>query len=151
MTVAGAAGCLGGATGDDTRYGGYERADLIPGVDVFPDGWEERPDLNENFVVYGSGDGTAFVGLDAEVMPDADAAAATFSETKSGMRRPEDHELADEAFWDEIDGEYALTVFRHSNALGQAFALRGAGEDVEPDRERSHRYAGEMYEHWQGL
>lgn len=151
LAITSATGCLGSGTGADPRYRGYERADLIPGVEVFPDGWEERPELNENFVVFAGPEDRFFVGLDADVLPDVDAASAAFSETRSGMRRPEDHALAEEAFWDEIDGEYALTVFRHSNALGQAFALKHSEEGVEPDRERSHRYAEKMYGHWQGL
>lgn len=153
VTLAGTAGCLGGlASGaDDRRYEGYDRADLIPGRDAFPDGWEERPDLNEHFVVYGGPDGRVFVGLDAAVMPDADAARAAYDETRSRMPRPEDHDLADEAFWDELEGEYALTVFRHSNAIGQAFGLRQSKDGVVPDRDRSHRYADVMFGHWQDL
>lgn len=151
VAIVATTGCLGGSSGGDPLYGGYEREDLIPGVDAFPDGWEERHDLNEDYVVYGGPDGRVFVGLDAEVLPDVDAASAAFSETRDGMRRPEVHSLGDEAFWDEVDGDYALTVFRHSNALGQTFALRDTGEEVEPDRSRSQRFAEEMYQHWQRL
>ena len=152
VAVAATAGCLGSLSGAaGPRYRDYERAELIPGADAFPEGWAERPELNENYVVFGGPEDRAFVGLDAEVFPDVDAATAAFSETRSGMRRPEDHALADEAFWDEVDGEYALTVFRHSNALGQTFALKETKQEVLPDRTRSHRYAEAMYRHWQGL
>ena len=151
VAVLGTAGCLGSVTGSGPRYSGYERKDLIPGAETFPDGWEERPDLNENFVVFGGPGDRVFVGLDADVLPDVDAAVAAFTETKSRMRRPEPHPLADQAFWDEVEGEYALTVFRHSNALGQAFALRESDSGVVPDRTRSQDYAERMYHHWQGL
>lgn len=152
MGLAATAGCLGSPTGaSGPRYRGYDRADLIPGADAFPDGWTERPGLNEKYVVYGGPEDRIFVGMDADVMPDVDAATAAFGETRSRMRRPEEHDLAAAAFWDEVDGEYALTVFRHSNALGQTFALREREGEVVPDRERSHRYAEAMYRHWQGL
>lgn len=152
VVAAATAGCLARLSGAASpRYRGHERSELIPGADAFPEGWEERPELNENYVFFAGPDERAFVGLDAEVFPDVDSATAAFSETRSGMRRPEDHALADEAFWDEVDGEYALTVFRHSNALGQTFALKDTGKEVVPDRTRSQRYAEAMYRHWQGL
>lgn len=151
VAIVATAGCLDSSAAAEPRYGGHEREELIPGADAFPEGWTARPELNESYEVFGGPDDRAFVGLDAEVLPEPDAASAAFSETRSRMRRPEDHALADEAFWDEVDGEYALTVFRHSNAIGQTFALRDTGEAVVPDRERSHEYAETMYQHWRQL
>ena len=145
------AGCLGSLRTDGKRYAGHDRADLLIGLDAFPDGWEERPDLNEEYRVFGDAAGDVFVGLDAAVLPAAAAAETAFEEAEAGMADPESYALADEAFRAAVDDEYAITVFRHSNAVGQAFGLRRSGESVLPDGDRSLRYAEAMFTHWMGL
>ena len=151
LALATTAGCVGSLGTDGRRYAGHDRADLLLGVEAFPDGWEERPDLNDSYDVFGDAAGDVFVGLDAAVLADAGAAESTFEEARAGMSGSESHALADEAFLAAVDGEYAITVFRHSNAVGQSFGLRRSGKSILPDRERSKRYAEAMYSHWLGL
>lgn len=162
------AGCIGGDgnTGDSEEdngenenggdgsteplYNEGDHKDLLLTLDDFPEGWTRDDELNENFdAVFLNDDRTILVMPLVEIEPDIEAAKENYQQSIAGTRDPQDYPLGDEAFWDTRNDEIAVTLFRHSNAVGQVAALRESGMEVVPDQSRSQQYAEAMFKHWE--
>jgi len=135
-------------TPEPALYSEDDREEMIPSGDIFPEGWGEVD--NEDWeAAYNNEDGTIFVLFDVAI-------ANTVEEAKQGFERlrqrydPNEYPVADEGFWAER-ADNARTIFRHSNAIGQAAAGRESNFEIVPDPGRSQRYAEEMYARWQAL
>lgn len=151
--IASLSGCVGSDGGNGEESGPeYEEGDrdgMVLTIDAFPDGWTRDDDFNENFdASYLSEDESVVVLARVEIEDSVDAAKESFESSESGTRDPQDYDIGDEAFWDTRNDEYAATVFRHSNAVGQVAALRESGTEVVPDQSRSQEYAQKMFEQW---
>lgn len=144
-------GCLGSILQNNKRYSDYDREDLLLGPEAFPSGWKKFPEMNEDYIIYGTQEEDIFVGLDAGIHEDRSATKETFNDIKSRYPEAEEYELADECFWVEPNDEYALVMFRHSNAGGAVLGIRQSGFEAVPDRARAIEYANDMFEHWADL
>lgn len=118
-------------------------------IDDFPDGWVRDDQVNENFDgVFLNEDETIVVLTAVQVLEDVSTAEDEFQNSRSGFRDPQDYDLGDEAFWDTRNEELAFTIFRASNAMGQAASLRQSGMETQPDTQRAQNYAETMYDNY---
>lgn len=136
-------------TPEPALYSESDREGMIPGVDIFPDGWKEADPGEEWDAGFSNEDETILVGLGIRIEDTVDGAKEEFEKAKAGFEA-NDYPIADEAFWAER-ADNARTFFRHSNAMGQAVAGRQSGDGMIPDTGRAQRYAEEMYNHWETL
>lgn len=155
-TVAsGLAGCssiTGDGGGSGPEYETDQKEEMLLSVDAFPDGWVRNDGLNDNFdAVFANDDESIIVLISVEIGEDAGEAKDSYESSESGFSNTNEIDIGNEAFWSTRNEEIAYTIFRHSNAIGQAAALRESGTEVQPDQSRSQQYARELYEHWQEL
>lgn len=144
----GFAGCSGML--EEPQYEEGSKEDLLLEVDAFPNDWHRDDEINENFdACFTNEDESIIVLLSVEIEEGIEEAEKSFESSKSGFRDPQEIDIGEEAFWDTQNDEVAFTIFRHSNALGQAVAARQSGMDINPDQSRSQKYAREMYDNWQ--
>lgn len=153
--LAGLAGCSsitgdGGSSGPDYESG--QKEELLLTLDAFPDGWSRDDDLNDNFdAVFLSEDESIIVLVSVEIFDDVAGAEDRIETARAGVSDPNDYPIADEAFWATQNDQFAATMFRDSNAVGQVGAMRESGAEVIPDQTRSQQYAETMYENWEDV
>jgi len=136
-------------TAPSPQYDQGSKEELLLSVGAFPDGWVRNDELNENFdAVFTSEDESIVVLLTVEIFDDIDGAENRMETARAGVSEPNEYPIADEAFWATRNDEIACTLFRHSNGVGQACAVRESGTDVVPDQSRSQQYAQTMYDQW---
>lgn len=158
------AGCFGGnSNSGDTRpqYHEDDHEAMLLSIDDFPDGWARDDEVNDNFdAVFRNEDETITVLPIVEIEADEAAAQDNFEDSKSGTRDysiedeavcPVDYNIGDEASWDTRNNEMAITLFRHSNAVGQVAATRQSRTEVQPDQARSQTYTMTMFEGWEDV
>ena len=137
-------------TGPEYDQGSKE--EMLLSVNSFPDGWVRNDDINENFdAVFTNEDESIVVLTTVEIFEDVAGAEDRMETARAGVSEPNDYPIADNAFWATRNEEIACTLFRHSNAVGQACAVRESGSEVVPDQARSQDYATALFEHWQTL
>ncbi|MDL0140305.1 hypothetical protein PNP85_12410 [Halobacterium salinarum] len=149
----GLAGCLGVISGSSSpKYESDQKEEMLLSVDAFPSGWKRNDELNENFDgVFMSEDESLVVLLSIEVYEEVGQAKESHETSESGFSDTNEIDIGNEAFWTTRNDEIAYTIFRHSNALGQAAAIQESGVSLQPDQSRSQKYAREMYSHWEEL
>lgn len=131
-------------------YDPSQKPDMIPPIGLFPDSWRRNDEINEDFdAVYFNEDQSVVVFFVVRVGEQVAGARGAFDDLKSRYRDPQSIDIGDEAFWDTRES-VATTIFRHSNAIGESWAVRESGANNEPDVTRSHKYAFETYDYWQG-
>jgi len=149
-TIAGGLAGCSSITGGGPEYESDQREGMLLSVDAFPDGWVRK--VNDNFdAMFTNEDESIAVLLAVEIFDEVSGAEDRMETSRAGVSEPTDYPIADEAFWATRNEQIACTIFRHSNAVGQACALRESGIEVVPDQARSQDYAGMMYEHWEDL
>jgi len=130
------------------QYSQNSKEDMLLSVSAFPEGWFRNDGLNEEFdAIFLSADESIIVLTTVEIFDDIEGAENRIETAQAGVSEPNDYPIADEAFW-AVQNELACTMFRHSNAVGQACAVRESGADVVPDQQRSQQYAQEMFDQW---
>ena len=149
----GLAGCSsipGGGGGPE--YESDQKEEMLLSVDAFPDGWVRNDEMNENFDAgFTNEDESVLVLIKVEIFDEISEAKDRMETARAGVSDPNDYPIADDAFWATQNDEFAATLFRHSNGVGQSAAVRESGREVVPDQQRSQEYAETMYEHWQDL
>lgn len=152
VAIAAVAGCsqiTGDSGGPD--YEDVERSEFLLEESDFPDEWVRNDQLNDNFdAVFTSEDESIAVLLSIGIHDTVDSAKEDYDSSFESFREPEEMSFADEAFWD-TRNDLAFTIYRDSNLLGQAAALRESGVEVQPDQARAQQYSKDMYDHWQSL
>jgi len=143
-----------GQTTDEPLYEIGAQGDLLLSVDAFPEGWEQIEMANSDDTTaeatFSNADGTLSVYMSASILDSVAGTKEAFERYKSRFREPQELETGDESFWDTREDQ-ALTVFRHSNALGEVRAARITREGQEPNISRSQNYALDLYNHWQSV
>lgn len=141
---------LAGCTGEDSYlYEGYDRADLIPGLQVLPDGWQEaEDDSDREFEFFRNEDNTKSAGFDAEVHDTSAKAADALKKLRSQYMDNRDYELGERSFWTEYDDTLAVVAWQHSNALGMVVATGQQGTGFVPDRETAFDTAEKTLDFW---
>lgn len=146
------AGCSDGNGGDSDSGPEYAQGDkesMLLSVDAFPDGWTRNDEINENFdAVFANEDQSIIVLIKVEIFDEVAGAEDRMETARAGVSEPNDYPIADNAFWATRNDQIACTLFRHSNAVGQACATRESGTEVVPDQSRSQDYAETMFEQW---
>jgi hypothetical protein len=168
------AGCLGGdddetddatptqtstptATATPAKPGEYpadevQPADLTLAESDFPENWTRDDSLNDDFdAAFINGDQTSVVLNSIELGATVAQAKSGFETTKANFGELNDVALGDEAFWAFRGEQYAATVVRDSNVIGQTAAVTQSGEELTPDEQRAQTYAQVMVENWQSL
>lgn len=147
------AGCQRAVLRDSEPEPRYEEPDeeaMVLTLEAFPDGWNRRsPESDDWDAKFTPEDENREVLVSVDVFETIDDAEAAF-EAVQHRYRPREYDLADEAFWGEL-ADYAVTVLRHSNAVGTTAAGRRSGLRLVPDRIRAIDYAEALYERWQRL
>lgn len=116
----------------------------------WPDEMEAYHGENENFLRFWmTADEEIGVLMDAGIEPTIEDAENHFDRRRSTARSPNEveYDLVDEAILSD-DGEAATFAFRHSNAIGSTVALRMAGLEIVPDRNRARAYGEILMGHW---
>jgi len=127
-------------------------ADLTLSESDFPEGWTRDDSLNDNFDAgFINGDQTGVVLNSIELGTTVAQAKSGFETTKANFGDLNDVSLGDESFWALRGEQYAATVVRDSNVIGQTAAVTQSGEELVPDEERAQTYAQVMVENWQAL
>ena len=146
------AGCTSSFSSDEPEYNEDDHEDLLLSIEAFPEDWNRDDEVNDNFdAVFLNKDETIVVFASVEIDEDIDDAEKRFENAESSTRDPIDYDIGDEAFWDTRNNEIAITVFRHSNAVGQVAAMRQSGMEINPDQSRSQEYARKMYDNWRNI
>jgi len=128
-------------------YSEGDREEMIPSVEIFPDGWKEG-DAGEDWEgAFSNESETILVLMGIRINETVEEAKQGFEREKQGFSEPNDYPIGDEGFWAERP-DNARTYFRHSNAIGLVVGARESGLELVPDPGRSQNYAEEMYEHW---
>lgn len=143
------AGCSG--MGKSPQYADYDRSDLIPGLEVLPEGWQKADVEDENFDFYENEDGSTAVGFDAEAHGEIGKAEDDFKKFKSKYTDNNDYDLADEAFWTEYQDQVAVVAWRHSDAMGAVAGITQQGASYVPDRATALDVAEKTFEYWKEL
>ncbi|UHQ98665.1 hypothetical protein HYG81_22090 (plasmid) [Natrinema zhouii] len=165
VTVATAlAGCSGSNTSSGDTEPQYHEDDheaMLLSIDDFPDGWTRDDEVSDDFdAAFLNEDETITVLPLVEIEADETAAQDTFEDSKSSTRDysiedeavcPVDYNIGDEASWDTRNDEMAITLFRHSNAVGQVAATRQYRTEVQPDQAHSQTYTTTMFEGWKNV
>lgn len=152
LSLAGCSDILGGDGDGGPQYESEQREAMLLTVDDFPSGWQRNDELNDNFdAIFLNGDGSIVVMTMVEISEEVSAAKDRMENARAGVSDPNEYTIGDDSFWATRNNEIACTIFRHSNAVGQACALRESGAEVVPDQSRSQDYATTMYNQWQEL
>lgn len=131
-------------------YDESDKEDMLLGVEAFPDGWKEV-DLEENWdAAFSNESETIAVLLSIEVLPTVEDAKGSYDSAEESFQT-NDYTLGDEAFWTDRP-DNSRTIFRHSNAIGQAVGTRELSNgEVVPDSLRAQDAASKMFERWQSI
>lgn len=152
ISGAGLAGCSSSTDSGEPAYDSSQAEEMLLSVDAFPDGWKRKDELNTDFDrVFISGNQSRAVLLKIDILEKVGKAKENFQASKSEYSDPQNIDIGKEAFWDTQNEEIAYTIFRDSNAIGQVAALQISGAGSKPDKQKSQKYAREMYRHWQAL
>lgn len=131
------------------QYTASDKPQMLLTVRDFPSDWHKMPDdYNPNFdVEFANEDESILVLVDIDIAESVESAKEIYDRSRAGTRDPQEYDIGDEAFWAEQQ-DLARTIFRHSNAVGEAVALRESGTRVVPDPQRSQDYARKMFQKW---
>lgn len=147
------AGCPG--LSSDSESAEYEQSDkesLLPdrvGPDWPDQNLQVNNELNEDFErVFTTPDGNLTVMMGVTIHGSVSAAEDAFERAQATASDADEYSLADEGLVYE-DGDFSRCTFRHSNAIGEALAMRYSVMELVPDQERATTYAEILFQHWQ--
>lgn len=138
---------LAGCTGVTDSLGGggpqYDDAagDTMLSLSDFPDGWERKDEMNENFeAVFVGPDEEKFVMLSSDVKDDVQAAKDQLESMKNSNMETNELDIGDDAFWAKRD-DHARVGVRDSNLIMLSIAAYQSGMEWTPDQNRAIEYA----------
>lgn len=151
VALASTAGCSSIESLTGPKYEDVNEQDMYLDESDFPDNWKKFPEINEEYTIYGTEVDRIYVGQDIAIYDSEKDAQNSFKKMEQSFQDLNYYELASDAFWVLTEDDFAIFIFRDSNALGQVVAIKQSGLEAQPDRQRAINYAEMMHEHWQTL
>lgn len=149
-SLTGVTGCTELLKGEQPLYDQSDKDRMIPGLDVFPEGWQRKDEPPEGFdAAFNNSDETVGVMMWVLVFESVEEARAGYRRSKERYEA-HDYSIADEGFWAERS-DRAVTTFRHSNAVGQTVAFHLSVLELKPYVDGAQIYADKMFNHWQTI